>query len=53
MEFLHLIPDVRKHTFKKVIIKAAFTETSLYPFNPKKVFNKLPLPPKATLKRDL
>jgi len=52
MEFLYLIPDVRKRTFKKVIIKAAFAETSLYPFNPKKVLNKLPLPRKTTLEKD-
>ena len=53
MEFLHLIPNIRKHIFKKVIIKTAFIETSLYPFNLEKMFNKLPLPPKAILKRDL
>jgi hypothetical protein len=33
MEFLYLIPDVRKHIFKKAIIKAAFLKTSLYLFN--------------------
>jgi len=48
MEFLYLIPNVRKHIFKKAIIKAVFAETGLYPFNPKKVLNKLPLPRKAT-----
>ena len=53
MEFLHLIPDVQKRTFKKATIKAAFAETGLYPFNPEKVLNKLPLPPKATPERDL
>jgi hypothetical protein len=53
MEFLHLIPDVRKRTFKETIIKAAFAETGLYPFNLKKVLNKLPLPRKATLEKDL
>jgi len=52
MEFLHLIPNVRKHIFKKVIIKAVFAETGLYPFNPKKVLNKLPLPRKATPEKD-
>ena len=53
MEFLYLIPDVQKCTFKKAIIKAVFVETGLYLFNPKKVLNKLPLPPKATLEKDL
>ena len=53
MEFLYLIPDVRKSTFKKTIIKAAFAETGLYPFNPKKVLDKLPLPREATLEKDL
>jgi hypothetical protein len=53
MEFLHLIPNVRKHTFKKATIKAAFAETGLYPFNPKKVLDKLPLPHKATPEKDL
>ena len=53
MEFLYLIPNVRKYIFKKVIIKAVFIETSLYLFNLKKVLNKLPLLRKATLKKDL
>ena len=57
MEFLHLIPNIRKRIFKKAIIKAVFAETSLYPFNLKKVLNKLPLLPKvipeATLEKDL
>ncbi len=53
MEFLHLIPDVRKRTFKKATIKAAFAETGLYPFNPKKVLDKLPLPREATPEKDL
>jgi len=53
MEFLYLIPDVQKRTFKKVIIKAAFAETGLYPFNLEKVLSKLPPPPKATLEKDL
>ena len=52
MEFLHLIPDVRKCTFKKATIKAAFAETGLYPFNPKKVLDKLPLPREATPEKD-
>jgi len=52
MEFLYLIPDVRKRIFKKTIIKAVFAETGLYPFNPKKVLNKLPLPPKAIPEED-
>jgi hypothetical protein len=53
MEFLYLIPNVRKRIFKKITIKAAFVETGLYLFNPKKVLNKLPPPPKATLEEDL
>ena len=53
MEFLYLIPNIQKSTFKKVIIKAAFAETGLYPFNLKKVLNKLPLLYKATLEKDL
>ena len=53
MEFLYLIPDIQKSIFKKTIIKAAFIETSLYLFNPKKVLNKLPLLYKATLEKDL
>ena len=53
MEFLYLIPNVRKRIFKEMIIKAAFAETSLYPFNLKKVLNKLPPPPRATLEKDL
>ena len=53
MEFLHLISDVHKRIFKKAIIKAVFIETGLYPFNLKKVLNKLPLPPEATLEKDL
>jgi len=52
MEFLYLIPDVRKRTFKKAIIKAAFAETGLYPFNLEKVLSKLPPPPKATPEKD-
>ena len=52
MEFLYLIPNVRKRTFKKATIKAVFAETGLYPFNPEKVLSKLPLPPKATLEKD-
>ena len=52
MEFLYLIPNVRKHIFKKAIIKVAFAETGLYLFNPKKVLNKLPLLRKATLEKD-
>ena len=55
MEFLYLIPDVRKRTFKKTTIKAAFAETGLYPFDPKKVLDKLPPPPpppKATPEED-
>ena len=43
---------MRKYIFKKAIIKAAFTETSLYLFNLKKVLNKLPLLRKAILKKD-
>jgi len=53
MEFLYLIPNVRKRTFKKTIIKAAFVETGLYPFDLEKVLNKLPLPLEATLEKDL
>ena len=53
MEFLYLIPDVRKSTFKKTTIKAVFIETGLYPFNLKKVLNKLSPLYKATLKKDL
>ena len=53
MEFLYLIPDVRKRIFKKAIIKAAFAETGLYPFNPEKVLNKLPLLPEPILEKDL
>ena len=53
MEFLYLILDVRKRTFKKAIIKAAFAETGLYPFNLEKVLNKLPPPPEAILEKDL
>jgi hypothetical protein len=52
MEFLYLIPDVRKRIFKKAIIKAAFAETGLYPFNPEKVLSKLPLLPKAIPEKD-
>jgi hypothetical protein len=52
MEFLYLIPNVQKRTFKKAIIKAVFAETGLYPFNLEKVLNKLPLLPKATLEKD-
>ena len=53
MEFLYLIPDVRKSIFKKTTIKAVFAETGLYLFNPKKVLNKLPLPREATPEKDL
>jgi len=53
MEFLYLIPDVQKSIFKKIIIKAAFAETSLYPFNLKKVLNKLPPLREATPEKDL
>ena len=53
MEFLYLIPNVRKRIFKEIIIKAAFAETGLYPFNLEKVLSKLPLLPKATLEKDL
>ena len=53
MEFLYFISNVWKHIFKKAIIKAAFAETGFYPFNPKKVFNKLPPLPKAILEKDL
>jgi len=52
MEFLHLIPDVRKRIFKKTTIKAVFIETGLYLFDLKKVLNKLPLPPEAILEED-
>ena len=52
MEFLYLIPDVRKRTFKKATIKAAFAETGLYLFNPEKVLSKLPLLPKAIPEKD-
>jgi hypothetical protein len=53
MEFLYLIPNVQKYIFKKAIIKAAFAETGLYPFNLKKVLNKLPPLHKAILEKDL
>ena len=53
MEFLYLIPNVRRRIFKIATIKAAFAEIGLYPFNPEKVLNKLPLPPEATLEKDL
>ena len=53
MEFLYLIPDIQRRIFKIAIIKAAFAETGLYPFNLEKVLNKLPLLPKATLEKDL
>ena len=53
IEFLYLIPNVQKSIFKKTIIKAAFAETGLYPFNPKKVLNKLPPLCKATPEKDL
>jgi len=53
MEFLYLIPNVRKRIFKETIIKAVFAETGLYPFNLKKVLNKLPLLPRAILEKDL
>jgi hypothetical protein len=52
MEFLYLIPNVYKRIFKKIIIKAVFAETGLYPFNPEKVLNKLSLPPEAILEKD-
>jgi hypothetical protein len=42
-----------KYIFKKVIIKAVFVETSLYPFSLKKVLNKLPLLYKVILEKDL
>ena len=53
MEFLYLIPDVRRRIFKIATIKAVFAETGLYLFNLEKVLNKLPLPPKATPEKDL
>ena len=53
MEFLYLIPNIQKSIFKKTTIKAVFVEINLYPFNLKKVFNKLPLLYKATLEKDL
>ena len=53
MEFLYLIPNVRKRIFKEIIIKAVFAETGLYPFDPEKVLSKLPLLPKAILQKDL
>ena len=53
MKFLYFIPNIQKSTFKKIIIKAAFAETSLYPFNLKKVLNKLPPLHEATLEKDL
>jgi len=53
MEFLYLIPNVRKRIFRRAIIKVVFIETGLYPFNLKKVLNKLPLLPKAILEKDL
>ena len=53
MEFIYLIPNVRKRIFKETIIKAAFVETGLYPFNLEKVLSKLPLLPKAILEKDL
>ena len=53
IEFLYFIPDIQKSIFKKTTIKAVFVETSLYLFNLKKVFNKLPLPYKATPEKDL
>jgi hypothetical protein len=53
MEFLYLIPNIRKCIFKKAIIKAVFIETGLYLFNLEKVVNKLSLLPKATLEKDL
>ena len=52
MEFLYFIPNVRKRAFKKATIKAVFAETGLYPFNLKKVLNKLPLLPEATPEKD-
>ena len=52
MEFFYFIPDIRKRILKKIIIKAAFVETGFHPFNPKKVLNKLPSPPKGILKKD-
>ena len=53
MEFLYLIPNIRRRIFKIVIIKAVFIEIGLYPFNLEKVLNKLPLLPKAILEKDL
>ena len=53
IEFLHLIPNIQKRTFKETTIKAVFIETSLYLFNLKKVLNKLPPPPRFTLEKDL
>ena len=52
MEFLYFIPNIRKRIFKKAIIKAVFMETSLYVFDLKKIFNKLPLLPEAILEKD-
>ena len=43
MEFLYLIPNIRKRIFKETIIKAAFIETGLYQFDLEKVLSKLPL----------
>jgi hypothetical protein len=42
-----------KYIFRKAIIKAAFIETTFYPFNLKNVFNKLSLLYKAILKKNL
>ena len=53
MEFLYLIPNIRRRIFKIVIIKAVFIEAGLYLFNLEKVLNKLPPLPKATLEKDL
>ena len=53
MEFLYLVPNIRRRIFKIVIIKAIFIEIGLYPFNLEKVLNKLPLLPKAILEKDL
>jgi len=53
MENFHFISNIRKYIFKKAIIKVAFVETGFYPFNLKKVFNKLLLPHKATLEKDI
>ena len=41
MEFLSLLPGIRKQTFKKGTIKSAFEKTGLYPWNPKKVLSQL------------